>query len=92
MKFARWTDFVLLPLSLQLALWHARRYAQADAPEILSKAPRDDVFARGALSSLGGIVEFHGIEFANLVDYRPNRARSRVRSCCTQGFKLPFLS
>ena len=71
MKFPRWTDTVLLPLSLQLALWPARCCAQTEAPEILSKAARDDVFARGAVSFPGGIVGFHGIEFANLVGYRP---------------------
>jgi hypothetical protein len=71
MKFARWTDIVLLPLSLRLALWLARCCSQADALEILLKAARDDVFARGAGSFPGGIVGLHGIEFANLVGYRP---------------------
>src|ERR1700722_8460459 len=71
MRFHRWTDIVLLRLSLLLALCSARCCAQADAPEILSKAARDDVFARGAVSFPGGIVGFHGIEFANLVGYRP---------------------
>ena len=56
---------------LLLALCSARCCAQADAPEILSKAARDDVFARGPVSFPGGIVGFHGIEFANLVGYRP---------------------
>lgn len=60
MKFPRWTDTALLPLSLLLALCSARCCAQADAPEILSKAARDDVFARGAVSFHGGIVGFHG--------------------------------
>jgi acetyl esterase/lipase len=30
----------------------------------------DDFFARGAVSFPGGVVEFHGIEVANLVAYR----------------------
>ena len=71
MRFPRWTDIALLPLFLLLALRPARCCAQADAPEILSKAARDDVFARGAVSFPGAIVGFHGIEFANLVGYRP---------------------
>jgi acetyl esterase/lipase len=71
MRFPRWTDIALLPLFLLLALWSARCCAQVDAPEILSKAVRDDVFARGAVSFPGGVVGFHGIEFANLVGYRP---------------------
>jgi len=70
MRFLRWTDIALLSLPLLLSLCPARCDAQA-APEILSKAARDDVFARGAVSFPGGIVGFHGIEFANLVGYRP---------------------
>src|SRR5580704_2475867 len=71
MRFLRRTDIALLPLSLLLTLWPVRCHAQANAPEILAKAARDDVFARGAVSFPGGIVGFHGIEFANLVGYRP---------------------
>jgi acetyl esterase/lipase len=64
-------DIALLTLLLLLGLCPARCFAQAKSPEILSKATRDDVFARGAASFPGGIVGFHGIEFANLVGYRP---------------------
>ena len=71
MRFLRRTDIALLPLSLLLTLWPVRCHAQANAPEILSKAARDDVFARGSVSFPGGILGFHGIEFANLVGYRP---------------------
>src|ERR1700758_1663406 len=71
MRFSRWMDTALLPLCLLLVLGPARSRAQADAPEILSKAARDDVFARGAATFPGGVVGFHGIEFSNLVGYRP---------------------
>jgi acetyl esterase/lipase len=71
MRFPRWKEMALLPLALLVSLLAARIYGQAGAPEILSKAARDDVFARGALAYPNGIVGFHGIEFANLVGYRP---------------------
>jgi acetyl esterase/lipase len=89
MRFPRWTDIALLPLSLLLALWPVRCCAQADAPEILSKASHDDIFARGAVTFPGGIVGFHGIEFANLVGYRPIEL-DLYRSTQT-GLKLPLV-
>lgn len=57
---------------LPLVLWTATYCcAQVVAPEILSRSARDDVFVRGAVPYSGGIVGFHGIEFANLAGYRP---------------------
>ena len=67
MRFRRWTQIACLPL----VLWTATCCAQIAAPEILPGAARDDVFVRGAVPYPGGIVGFHGIEFANLAGYRP---------------------
>ena len=67
MRFQRWTEFVWLPL----VLWTAASCAQVAAPEVLSKSARNDIFVRGASPYPGGIVGFHGIEFANVAGYRP---------------------
>jgi acetyl esterase/lipase len=42
-----------------------------ERPEIQPATTREDVFRRGATQFSGGILGYHGIEFSNLVGYRP---------------------
>jgi len=59
-----------LPLYLTLLLCAAAAAQQPEA-KILSDAAREDVFVRGATSFPKGVRAYHGIEFENLVGYRP---------------------
>lgn len=45
--------------------------AQLEKPEIQAATAREDVFRRGATQFPGGVLGYHGIEFSNLVGYRP---------------------
>jgi acetyl esterase/lipase len=59
-----------LPMCLTLLL-SAGAVTQQTAAKILPEAARKDVFVRGATSFPNGVRAYHGIEFENLLGYRP---------------------
>src|SRR5215469_3148814 len=66
---ARWL-VTGLPMCLALLLCASAATQQTEA-KILPEAAREDVFVRGAADFPNGVRAYHGIEFENLVGFRP---------------------